>query len=290
MCSPPSCAARVPATAGWAGPIQSPDCVRLHSSAGVAVSQRPSTLSSPRPHFGAPAADPPGWRPPSAPQDLIQGGETSLQLAQQTLLVTLLCLECFVAGHGGLPRRFGLLMAGAGERKFRRQRIKRRLQVLPFPPRGPACSSSSLRRASRVLACSSCRPFTSARVWLSRPCNCPSCCCHCCWRWRARSSRSVAAARTLCWSVSNCSHCSRRADATSPCNVLSLSCSNWLTSWALSPSMRSPRACRLACQSRPSSLWCSCCCSRRAMACPPRKSVAGGSPARPAPPGGPPTG
>jgi hypothetical protein len=176
----PSCAARVPALAGWAGPIQSPGCARLHSSAGIAVSQRPSTLSSPRAHSGEPATDPPGSRPPSAPRDLIQGGEARLQLAQQALLATLLCLELFMARHTGLPRRIGFLMAGAGEREFRRQGIEGRLQVLPSPPRGPACSSSSLRRASRVLACSSCRPFTSARVWLSRPCNWPSCCCHCC--------------------------------------------------------------------------------------------------------------
>ena len=70
----PSCAARVPALAGWAGPIQSPGCARLHSSAGIAVSQRPSTLSSPGPTRGtcnrsarvspaicSPGSDP-GWR------------------------------------------------------------------------------------------------------------------------------------------------------------------------------------------------------------------------------------
>ena len=71
------------------------------------------------------------------PQDLIQGGEARLQLAQQALLATLLCLECFMARHTGLPRRIGFLMAGAGEREFRRQGIEGRLQVLPLPAKGP---------------------------------------------------------------------------------------------------------------------------------------------------------
>ena len=117
----PSCAARVPALAGWAGPIQSPGCARLHSSAGIAVSQRPSTLSSPGPTRGNLQPIRQGGARHLLPQDLIQGGEARLQLAQQAPLATLLCLECFMARHTGLPRRIGFLMAGAGEREFRRQ-------------------------------------------------------------------------------------------------------------------------------------------------------------------------
>ncbi len=41
-----------------------------------------------------------------------------------------------MTGHAGLPRRFGFLMTGAGERKLRRQGIEGGLQALPLPAEG----------------------------------------------------------------------------------------------------------------------------------------------------------
>ncbi|MNE36653.1 hypothetical protein D3C80_1304720 [compost metagenome] len=182
ICSPASWAARVPGTAGWAGPIQSPLCSRLHSSAGWAVSQRPSTLSSAWAHSGATCSrsarvapcicSPKIWssvvrrasssrtRPPCWPRCALSAS-------------WLATAACHCSSSSACRARASSSSAARASSLGCRSSLS---------PSGPACSSSSLSRASRVLACSSCRPFTSARVWLSRPCNWPSCCCHCCWR------------------------------------------------------------------------------------------------------------
>ena len=84
-----------------------------------------------------------------------------------------------MARHTGLPRCIGFLMAGAGEREFRRQGIERRLQVLP-PAKGPGLFVFQLEAGKPGLGLQLLQAIHLGAGLVEPPCNWPSCCCHCC--------------------------------------------------------------------------------------------------------------